>query len=96
MVTDIIQKLLVSLQMQTPPSSPELPPYKQTLSSEYVQLFVNLLKAAQVIQTASAAAEVDKPVSTRETPEDKETSQAKALKLKFKIVNEMWAGWFLC
>ena len=40
----------------TPPSSPELPLYKQTLSSEHVQLFVDLLKAAQAIQTAPAAA----------------------------------------
>ena len=41
---------------QTPPSSPELPEYKQTLSSGHVQLFVDLLKAAQAIQSAPAAA----------------------------------------
>jgi len=53
-LTDVIQKLPVSLGPQTPPSSPELPAYKQTLSSGHVQLFVDLLKAAQAIQSAPA------------------------------------------
>ena len=88
--TDVIKKLPVSPRLQTPPSSPELPPYKQTLSSEHVQLFVDLLKAAQAIQTAPAAVEADQPANNGETPEDKETSRAKASKLEFKAVNEMY------
>ncbi len=88
--TDVIQKLPVSPPLQTPPSSPELPPYKQTLSPEHVQLFVDLFKAAQAIQTAPAATEANPPASTGETPEDKKTSRAKASKLEFKKVNEMY------
>jgi hypothetical protein len=87
---DVIPKLSVSPRLQTTPSSPELPPYKQTLTSEHVQLFVDLLKAAQAIQTAPAAAGADQPASTRETPEDPKTSRAKASKLEFKTVNEMY------
>ena len=88
--TDVIQKLPVSPRLQTPPSSPELPPYKQTLSLDHVQLFVDLLKAAQAIQTAPAAAGAYQPANNGETPEDKETSRAKASKLEFKTVNEMY------
>jgi len=85
--TDVIPNLP---RPQTPPSSPELPAYKQTLSSGHVQLFVDLLKAAQAIQSAPAAAGVIQPASTGEAPEDKKTSRAKASKLEFKTVNEMY------
>jgi len=88
--TDVIPNLPVSPRLQTPPSSPELPPYKPTLSSDHVQLFVDLLKAAQAIQTAPAATEASPPASTGETPEDKKTLRAKASKLEFKTVNEMY------
>ena len=88
--TDVIQKLPVSSRLQTPPSSPELPPYKHTLSSEHVQLFVDLLKAAQAIQTAPAAAGADQPANNGETSEDKEISRAKASKLEFKTVNKIY------
>lgn len=88
--TDVIQKLPVSPRLQTPPSSPELPPYKQRVSSDHVQLSVDLLKAAQAIQTAPAAAGANQPISTGETSEDKANSRARASKVEFKTVNEMY------
>jgi len=72
---DVIQKLPVSPGPQTPPSSPQLPTYKHTLCSKHVRLLVDLLKAAQAIQTAPAAAGAVQPASTKENPGDKKTSQ---------------------
>lgn len=88
--TDIIQKGPVSPQLQTPPSSPELPPYKQTLSSDHVKLFVDLLKAAQAIQTAPAATGADQLASTAETLQEKKILRARDSKLEFKTVSEMY------
>ena len=75
---------------QTPPSSPELPAYKQTLSSGHVQLFVDLLKAAQAIQTAPDAVGAIQPASNGEKSGDKKASQARASKVEFKTVNEVY------
>ena len=88
--TDAIQKLPISPRVQTPPSSPELPRYKQTLSSDHVRLFVDLLKAAQAIQTAPAVAGANQPASIDEDSGDKKTSRARASKPEFKRVNEMY------
>jgi len=90
--TDAIQKLPVSPRLQTPPSSPELPPYKPTLNSDHVQLFVDLLKAAQSIQTAPAATGANQPAGTGETSEDKKISRARSSKVEFKTVNEMYVS----
>lgn len=49
-----------------PPGSPELLAHGQTLSSVHVQLFVDLLKAAQAIQTTSAAVEPTQPLNTEQ------------------------------
>ena len=88
--TDVIQKLTVSSRPQTPPSSPELPAYKQTLSSGHVQLFVDLLKAAQAIQSAPAAAGAIQPARSGEKSGDKKASRPRASKVEFKTVNEVY------
>lgn len=88
--TDLIPNLPVSPQPQTPPSSPELPACKQTLSLGHVQLFVDLLKAAQSIQVAPATAEANQPANTGEKSGDKKASRARASKLEFKTVNEVY------
>ena len=75
---------------QTPPSSPELPAYKQTLSSGHVQLFVDLLKATQATQTAPAAVGAIHPANTGEKSGDKKASRARASKVEFKTVNEVY------
>lgn len=87
---DYIQLLPVSPRPQTPPSSPELQAHKKTLSSGHVQLFVDLLKAAQAIQTAPAAVGSNQPAgSTTQTSGENENARARASKLEFKTVNEM-------
>jgi len=91
--TDAIQKLPVSPRLQTPPSSPELPPYKPTLSSDHVQLFVDLLKAAQSIQTVPATTEANQPAGTGEISEDKKISRVRASKVEFKTVNEIYVSY---
>ncbi len=83
--TDVIPNLP---RPQTPPSSPELPAYK--LSSGYIRLFVDLLKAAQAIQSAPAAAAAIQPASTGEKYEDKKASRSRASKVEFKTVNEVY------
>jgi len=88
--TDVVQKLPVSPGPQTPPSSPQLPAYTQTLSSGHVQLFVDLLKAAQAIQSAPAAAGAIQPASTGEKSGDKKAPRARASKVEFKRVNEVY------
>ena len=75
---------------QTPPSSPELPAYKHTISLEHVQLFVDLLKAAQAIQGAPAAARDIQQASIGEKPGNRKASRARASKVEFKAVNEMY------
>jgi len=85
--TDVIPNLP---RPQTPPSSPELPAYKQTLNHGHVQLFVDLLKAAQAIQSAPAAAGAIQPASTGEKSGDKKASRARASKVEFKTVNEVY------
>ena len=72
---------------ETPPSSPHLRAREQALNSEHVQLFVDLLKAAQSIQSAPAVAGAVQPASTGEISEDKKTSRARASKVEFKTVN---------
>jgi len=86
--TDAIQKLPVSPRLQTPPSSPELPPYKQTLSSDHVQLFVDLLKAAQSIQTVPAATEANQPAGTGETSEDKNIFKSHSIRYVFQLMDK--------
>lgn len=85
--TDVISNLP---RPQTPPSSPELPAYKQTLSSGHVQLFVDLLKAAEAIRSAPTAAGAIQLASTGEKSEDKKASRARASKAEFKTVNEVY------
>ena len=86
--TEVVQKLPVSPQPQTPPSSPRLSSYRQTLDSGHVQLFVDLLKAAQAIQSAQAAGPVQL-TKNGETSGDKNSSRARASKVEFKTVNEV-------
>ncbi len=80
----------VSPRPQTPPSTPELAQYKQTLSSEHVQLFVDLLKAAQAIQIAPAATGAGQLASDGEKFGDRKSPRTRASKPKFKTVNEMY------
>ena len=85
--TEVIQKLPVS-QSQTPPSSPELPVYKRTLDPGHVQLFVDLLKAAQAIQSAPIIGPVQ-PINIGEISGDKKISRVRVSKLEFKTVNKV-------
>ena len=88
--TDFIQLLPVSPRPQTPPSSPEFPAHGKTLSSGHVQLLVDLLKAAQAIQTAPTVAGPNHlAMSTEQTSGGNGNSRARASKLEFKTVNEM-------
>ena len=91
--TDAMMKLPISRRVQTPPSSPELPPYKQTLSSDHVRLFADLLNAAQSIQAAPATAAANQLANTEEKSGDKKTSRARASKPEFKTVNESYVPW---
>lgn len=75
---------------QTPSSSPELPAYKQTLSSGHVQLFVDLLKAAQALRSAPTAAGAIQSASTGEKFEGEKASRARASKAEFKTVHEVY------
>ena len=80
--------LPVSPRPQTPPSSPAT--NRPTLGSDHVQLFVDLLKAVQVLQTAPAAVEpAQSAFNTQQASEEKENLRARASKLEFKIVNEI-------
>lgn len=74
---------------KTPPSSPHLRAREQALNSEHVQLFVDLLKAAQSIQSAPAVAGPIQPATTGEIFGDKKTPRARASKVDFKTVNEV-------
>lgn len=79
----------VSTLPHSPPHSPELPAYKQMLSSELVQLFKDLLKAAQAVQTAPASTGANQSANNEEMFDDKEKPRARASKLDFRTVNEM-------
>jgi hypothetical protein len=83
---DVIPNLPVSPAPQTPPSSPNLPPHKQALHSEQVQLLVDLLKAAQAIQAKPA----NQPEKTKETSGDDSVSREKGSKLEVKSVVEVY------
>jgi hypothetical protein len=84
--TDVIPNLPVSPTPQTPPSSPNLPPHKQALHSEQVQLLVDLLKAAQAIQAKPA----NQPEKTREPSGDESVSRERGSKLEYKTIQEMY------
>lgn len=87
---DAVPNQAVFPRPQTPPSSPELPPHKQKLSSDHVKLFVDLLKAAQSIQTVPAPVDVIQTTNTEETSEDKKTSRARDSKVEYKTVNDVY------
>ena len=89
--TDAIPNLAVSPGQQTPPSSPNLHPYKPVLHPEQVQLFADLLKAVQAIQPTPAAAGAGQPVTTEETAGDESVSREKGSKLEVKSVVELYA-----
>ena len=88
--TDVIPNLPVSPGPQTPPSSPNLPPRKQALHSEQVQLLVDLLKAAQAIQAEPAAAEANQLEKARAPSGDDSVSREKGSKLEVKSVVEVY------
>ena len=62
--TDAIPNLPVSPAPQTPLSSPDLRPHKRALDLEQVQLFADLLKAVQAIQSTPVAAGANQPATT--------------------------------
>ena len=86
--TDAIPNLPVSPAPQTPPSSPDLRPHKRTLDSAQVQLFADLLKAVQAIQSTPAASGADQPAISEEPSSDDSISRERGSKLEVKSVLE--------
>ncbi|KAK3169608.1 hypothetical protein OEA41_008992 [Lepraria neglecta] len=75
---------------ETPPSSPALPAFEQVLTLKHVQQFFELLKTVQATQTLQPPGEAPQPVKTEETSGDKQQVAARASKLEFKTVSEIW------
>ena len=84
--TDAISNLPVSPVPQTPSSSPNLRPHKRELDPEQVQLFTDLLKAVQAIQSTSTAAGANQPEKTRESSGDESISRERGSKLEYKTI----------